>query len=265
MPLPHKSDVKRKSFDLSGFKALIVTTSQKTLDKIDSGTGAVIKKGKATGVYASEMTEPYYVFMEANMMVDIASIHGGEVPIDPLSLKPIIRTKDDVRFLNDPVLKEKVKNSILLEDINIGAYDIVFLSGGWGAAYDFAQSTVLAEKISTAYASKKILSAVCHGPLGLVSAKKEDGSPLVEGVQITGVTNRQLRQLSVQGTPKHPETELRKTKAIYQSNSGLVDMFRTLVVVDKEHLIVTGQNQKAGVETAQEALQLLYDRINDKC
>lgn len=264
MPLPHKSHTKRKTFDLTGYRALIITTSQKTLDVIDPVSGSVLKKGKATGVYASEMTEPYYVFMEANMIVDIASIRGGEIPIDPLSLKPFVRTADDVRYLNDPVLKQKVKHSIPLEQVNMTDYDIIFLSGGWGAAYDFAQSKILAEKISTAYASKKIVSAVCHGPLGLVGAKKEDGSPLVEGVQITGVTNKQLKQLRVQGTPKHPETELRKAKANYQSNSGLVDIFNSLVVVDKKHLIVTGQNQKSGVEAAQEALQLLEERINDK-
>lgn len=260
MPLPHKSNARRTSFDLKGYKALIITTSQETLDKIDSSTGALLKKGKATGVYASEMTEPYYVFLDANMTVDVASVLGGEIPIDPLSLKPFVRTTDDIRFLNDPVFKEKVKNSIPLEEVKVEGYDIVFLSGGWGAAYDFAQSPVLADKISAAYASRKVLGAVCHGSLGFVGAHKPDGSLLVEGVQMTGVTNKQLKQLMVQGTPKHPETELRKAKAIYKSNHGLVDMFQNLVIVDKEHLIVTGQNQKAGVEAAQEALQLLLQK-----
>ncbi len=261
MSLPHKSNVKRKTFDLKGYKALIITTSQKTLDKVDIDSGVVLKKGRATGVFASEMTEPYYAFLNANMVVDIASIQGGAIPIEPLSLKPFVRTAEDVRFLNDPIFKEKTAHSIPLKDIVVSDYDIIFLSGGWGAAYDFAQSKVLADKTSTAYASGKILGAVCHGPLGLVNAKKPDGSPLVEHVKITGVTNKQLKQLMVQGTPKHPETELRNANANYQSNSGLIDMFNNLVVVDKEHRIVTGQNQKAGVQTAQEVMQLLLDKI----
>lgn len=264
MPLPHKSNTKRKAFDLKGYKALIITTSQKSLDKIDGETGAIVKKGNATGVYASEMTEPYYTFLDANMTVDLASIRGGAIPIDPLSLKPFVRTSDDVRFLNDTNFKGKVNNSIPIENVSILDYDLVFLSGGWGAAYDFAQSTILAEKISAAYASQKVLGAVCHGPLGFVGAHKPDGTPLVEGVEITGVTNKQLKQLMVRGTPKHPESELRNANAVYKSKSGIVDMFSNLVVVDKSHLIVTGQNQKAGIEAAQEALQLLLDKTKDK-
>ena len=59
-----------KPHDLAGHSALIVTTSQGTM-----GVG-----GKATGVYASEMTIPYYEFLDAGMAVDLASIQGGRIP-----------------------------------------------------------------------------------------------------------------------------------------------------------------------------------------
>ena len=49
---------------LPGGKALIITTSQATL-----GAG-----GKATGVFGSEMTAPYYEFLEAGMTVDVEGI-----------------------------------------------------------------------------------------------------------------------------------------------------------------------------------------------
>ena len=264
MKLPHKSNTSRKSYNLKGYKALVITTSQSSLDKIDKVSGKVIKVGKATGVYASEMTEPYYAFLDAQMEVDIASIAGGEIPIEKLSLLPIVRTEDDNRFLKDPVLKEKVKHSKSIAGISIDDYDIVFLSGGWGAAYDFAQSNKLSSMISQAYASKTVLGAVCHGSLGFIGATKPDGSALVENVKVTGVTNKQLKELMVGDTPKHPETELRKANAKYEHKSGLIDMFSNHVAVDKEHLIVTGQNQKAGVEAAQNALQLLEGKVNGK-
>lgn len=262
MKLPHKSNLNRKSYNLKGYKALIITTSQSRLDKIDEMTDKVIKVGKATGVYASEMTEPYYTFLDAQMEVEIASISGGEIPIEKLSLRPIVRTNDDSRFLKDPILQEKVSNSKSITEINIDEFDIVFLSGGWGAAYDFAQSDKLSFIISQAYAAKKILGAVCHGPLGFIGATKPDGSALVENVKITGVTNKQLKELMVGETPKHPETELRKANAKYEHNSGLIDMFSSHIVVDKEHLIVTGQNQKGGLGAAQNALELLEEKIN---
>lgn len=225
MLLPHQSNTPQKKYALKGHRALIITTSQATLDVIDSNTGSVLKKGKPTGVYAAELTEPYYTFLDAHMLVEVASISGGEIPIEPLSLRPLVRTSYDARYLKDPVLREKVRHSIPLNDVDIVAYDIIFLSGGWGASYDFAQSSVLGQKISEAYAAHKILCAVCHGSLGFVRAHKPDSSPLLEGVQITGVTNKQIRQLGISHTPKHPESALRDTGARYSCNSGMIDMF----------------------------------------
>ena len=40
-----------------------------------------------TGVFASEMTVPYYAFLDAGMDVDLASPKGGLIPVDPMSLK----------------------------------------------------------------------------------------------------------------------------------------------------------------------------------
>ena len=264
MKLPHKSNVKHKSLNLKGNKALIITTSQRHLSKIDPISGEVIKKGKPTGVYASEMTEPYYAFINAQMEVDLASIQGGKIPIEKLSLMPLVRTSDDSRFLKDNELQYKVNNSMSIQDVSVDEYDIIFLSGGWGAAYDLAQSHELGKLISQAYASKKILGAVCHGPLGLIGAQKPDGSALVENVNITGVTNKQIKELMVGQTPKHPETELRNAGANYECKSGLIDMFMNHVVTDEKHFIVTGQNQKGGIETAQEALRLLQHKLGAK-
>ena len=67
--------------------------------------------------------------------------------------------------------------------------------------------------------------------------------------------------LLVGNTPKHPETELRNAKAKYECNTGLIDLFKNHVVVYKAHLIMTGQNQKGGIETAPEALNLFQEKI----
>ena len=62
-------------YRLPGGKALIVTTSH---DELGDG-------GKKTGVFGSELTAPYYAFLDGGMTVDVASIRGGEIPIDPSS------------------------------------------------------------------------------------------------------------------------------------------------------------------------------------
>ncbi|AXT85181.1 type 1 glutamine amidotransferase domain-containing protein [Aeromicrobium sp. A1-2] len=257
--LPSKSTYRaRTDIDLTGSRALVITTSHGTLDAIDPATGEVVKRGRGTGVYASEMTEPYYVFLDAGMDVDVASVKGGAIPIEALSLRPVVRTADDERFLKDPSFQTKAQESLAIADLDFHDYDVIFLAGGWGASYDLAQSDILSEKLSQAYAAEKVLGGVCHGPLGFIGAVKPDGRPLVEGVKMTSVTNRQVSQLRIKRTPKHPETELRKAGADYRNNSSrLVELFNDHVVVDEEHRIVTAQNQKGGTEAADRALTLL--------
>jgi putative intracellular protease/amidase len=242
--------------ELPGRRALIVTTSHAVL----AAPGET--EGPATGVFASELTHPYYSFTDAGMAVDVASIRGGEIPIDPQSFRFMVVTAEDERFLADPVLQAKVENSIAVADVDISQYDIVFLSGGWGAAYDLAQSPALAEKISEAYYGDKqaVIGGVCHGPLGLVNARGRDGELLIAGRRMTGVSDKQVKELGIELTPLHPETELRKAGAVYESHTAFRDFFATHVVVDDEKRFVTGQNQNSGLETAHQMMQVVAAR-----
>ena len=151
------------SVALPGKRALIITTSHSVL----AAPGET--EGPETGVMASEFTHPYYTFIDNGMSVDMASIQGGQIPIDPQSLSYPIITPEDERYLNDSVAQTKVRNSLAMTDVDISQYDIVFISGGWGAAYDLAQSPVLAAKVSEAYYGERaaMIGGVCHGVLGL--------------------------------------------------------------------------------------------------
>ena len=238
-----------------GKRALVITTSHGVL----AAPGEA--GGKPSGVMASEMTHPYYNFLDAGMEVDVASIKGGEIPVDPQTLMYMIRTPEDVRFLNDPVFQAKVKNSLRIDDVDFTRYDIIFLAGGWGAAYDLGYSPVLAEKISDAYyAETPVIGGVCHGVLGLINAKDRDGNLLIAGRRMTGVSDKQIKELGIEITPQHPETELRKAGVLYESQSAFRDFFATHVVVDDEQRFVTGQNQNSGHETAQKMMAIIADK-----
>ena len=238
-----------------GKRALVITTSHGVL----AAPGEA--GGKPSGVMASEMTHPYYNFLDAGMEVDVASIKGGEIPVDPQTLMYMIRTPEDVRFLNDPVFQAKVKNSLRIDDVDFTRYDIIFLAGGWGAAYDLGYSPVLAEKISDAYyAETPVIGGVCHGVLGLINAKDRDGNLLIAGRRMTGVSDKQIKELGIEITPQHPETELRKAGVVYESQSAFRDFFATHVVVDDERRFVTGQNQNSGHETAQKMMAIIADK-----
>jgi len=244
------------TYSVKGMKALIVTTSHRVLSKPGE------TEGRATGVASSEMTHPYYVFLDAGMEVDLASIEGGEIPIDPQTLNYFIITDEDRRFQNDDIAMAKLENSVKIDDVDFAKYDVVWLAGGWGAAYDFEQSEILAKKVSEAYYSDKetIIGSVCHGALGLVHAEDLEGNLLIEGRKISGVTNRQLDSLGIEFTPKHPETEIKKAGAIFESNTAFNDFFATCMVVDDEERFVTGQNQNSGLETAHKMTQILSER-----
>jgi len=242
---PHYNGQK---FTLTGKKALIITTSH----------GVLGDTGKKTGVYASEMTVPYYEFLDAGMTVDIASIRGGNIPMEPMSLKWPLVTPADKRFLGDAGFKAKTANSPLIDRINFTEYDIVYLAGGWGAAYDLGTSDILGKKISEAYAAGVILGAVCHGPLGFLKAKDLNGAPLVKGRRISAVTDKQVKELGITMTPQHPERELRAAGARFESRTALLDTFANYVVIDGT--VVTGQNQNAGAEVARKMMALAVKR-----
>lgn len=231
-------------FNAPGKRALIVTTSQATLGP----------DGKKTGVFGSEMTAPYYEFVDAGMEVDVSSIRGGPIPIDPQSFLWFIADEADKRYLKDPTFQKKVEQSIAIADVKPENYDVIFLSGGWGAAYDLGTSEALGNVITKAWADNKIVGGVCHGPLGLLQAKDETGKPLVEGRNLTAVTDKQVNELGITQTPQHPERELRAAGANFASVTKFKDMFANHVVVDGR--LVTGQNQNAGHEVAQQMIRI---------
>ncbi len=240
----HPDDQRRFKADLTGRRALVVATNHGRLDI-----------GKPTGVFSSEMTVPYYAFLDAGMEVHVASPAGGEIPVDPQSLKPVLRTEADDRFLIDDDLRQKVTESLAVKDLNMADYDIVYLAGGWGAAYDFGFSPDLGTQITEANRLDRVIGGVCHGPLGLLLATGPDGEPLVKGRRVTGVTDKQVQELGIESTPHHPETELRRAGAVFESTARFRDAFANHWVVDGN--LVTGQNQNAAPMVAREMMQLV--------
>ena len=135
-------------------------------------------------------------------------------------------------------------------------YDLVYLAGGWGAAFDFATSEPLRRAVR-GRPRRWVIGGVCHGPLGLVNATTPTGAPLVEGRRVTAVTDKQVHELKIESTPFHPETELR-AGARFESTTRFRDPFANHWVVDGN--LVTGQNQNAGPMVARAMMTLLARR-----
>ena len=239
----HPKDRDAVTLDMRGLNALCIATNHGVLDI-----------GVPTGVFGSELTVPYYVFLDAGMHVDVASPLGGIIPIDPLSMKELIRTPDDDRLLGDADFREKLTHSLAIADVDFTAYDIVYFAGGWGAAFDLGQSEALGRKVSEAYAAGRVIGGICHGPLGLLKARAPNGDLLVKNRRVTAVTDKQIHELGVEITPLHPETALRQAGAAFEGKHHPArDFFANHFVADGD--LITGQNQNAGPMVARLMMQ----------
>jgi putative intracellular protease/amidase len=243
----HPEDREATKLEMSGRKALCIATNHGELDL-----------GIPTGVFGSELTVPYYEFLDAGMEVEVASPRGGLVPVEPLSMKETLRTPGDDRLIGDPELRRKLKQSLAVGELDFTAYDLVYFAGGWGAAFDLGQSDVLGDRVSQAYAAGRVLGGICHGPLGLLRARRPDGELLVKGRRLTAVTDRQVHQLGVAITPLHPESALRAAGACFESRTAFRDFFANHYVADGD--LITGQNQNAGPMVA----RLMMQRVAEK-
>jgi putative intracellular protease/amidase len=244
----HPDDRDAITLDMRGTRALCIATNHGVLDI-----------GVATGVYASELTVPYYVFLDAGMQVDVASPLGGIIPVDPLSMQGELRTPDDDRMIGDADFRGKLMSSMPIGAIDFASYDIVYFAGGWGASFDLAQSDLLGRKVSDAWAAGKVVGGICHGPLGLLRARKPNGELLVKGRRLTAVTDKQIHEVGVEITPLHPESALRKAGALYEGKAHPVrDFFANYYVADGD--LITGQNQNSGPMVA----RLMMLRVVEK-
>lgn len=226
-------------------KILMILTSQATMGD----------DPRPTGVWLEELTTPYYVFVDAGVQVDIASIAGGKIPIDPHSLETKGKNPPSVeRFLKDPAAMQKIETSIKVEDISPKGYAAVFLPGGHGTMWDLPTSNDLAKLLTNAWADGKVISAVCHGPAGLVNAKDASGQPLVAGRRVATFTNSEEAAAGLTDmVPFLLETRIRDLGAKYESGPD----FQTFAIRDGK--LVTGQNPASSAEVARLVLQAIKD------
>ena len=162
---------------------------------------------------ARELSVPYYAFLDAGM-----DGRGGQPRRRPDPDRPAVAQAGPALRRRRPAARRPgpagPPGQLAVDRVARPrpAYDAVYLAGGWGAAFDFATSDDLAAALTEAAALGLVIGGVCHGPLGLVNATTPDGAPLVEGRRVSAVTDKQVRELKIESTPFHPETELRRAR-----------------------------------------------------
>jgi len=224
-------------------KILMILTSQATMGD----------NPRPTGVWFEELSTPYYAFTDAGAHVDIASVKGGVIPVDPHSIQAGEGNPPSVnRFQQDKTAMGKLMQSMSINGVVVDGYDAIFLPGGHGTMWDLPQSAELAALLSKAWGQGKVLGAVCHGPAGLVQVKDETGQPLVAGRHLAGFTNTEEDAAGLSHVvPFLLESRLRGLGAIYQRGPD----FQPYAVRDGR--LVTGQNPASSELAARLTLEAI--------
>lgn len=208
--------------------------------------------GLETGFWLEELAVPYRVFTAAGADVDIASPAGGKPPADP---KSVSEEGEVAAFLADPVARRKLDDTLRLEPGLADGYDAVFLAGGHGVMWDLAVSQPLAALLGAADACGAVIAAVCHGPAGLVNARRADGQPLVAGRRVTGFSDEEEVGAELDKVvPFMLAQKLTELGGVYEHGP----MWQPFAVRDGR--LVTGQNPASSRRAAEETLAALRDR-----
>lgn len=228
---------------------------------IVTNTGEYEKVGYRTGLWLGELTHFWDVAEEAGFSMDLASPAGGYVPLDPESLifpeaGNAIGLEGKVhQHYADRAFMDRLVNTPKVADTDPAAYDAIYLTGGHGVCFDFPRSAALAERIAQFYESGKIVSAVCHGPAGLLEVKLRGGEYLLAGKNVTGFSWREeVLAKREKVVPYLLEEELKKRGARYGKTS--VPFISHLV---EDGLLITGQNPASAEAVGQAVVKKLQE------
>ena len=206
-----------------------------------------------TGVWLEEVTTPYYEFVDQGYEVKIASVSGGDIPIDPRSFGEDASKEPSVaRYLKDSSLQAKLKGTVSADTIDASQYAAVFFPGGHGTMWDYPDNPVLSSIIEDTLKDGRVVASVCHGPAVLIGPKAENGNPLVKGRKIAAFTNSEEHAVGLSdAVPFLLETKLEELGAEIIK----ADDFQPKSIVDG--LLVTGQNPASAKYVAQDVIELI--------
>lgn len=215
-------------------KILIVVTNSE-------GEGDI----KESGVWLEEFAVPYLVFRDTGYEITVSSPLGGLAPVDENSMS----CSNPVEW--DECIKI-LRNTTRLSEIDYKKYDALFLPGGHGPMFDLAKDLLLKEIVEYFYENRKIISAICHGPAGLLLAQDKSGESILKGKKVTSFTNKEEKiQKMEEAVPFLLETELRKLGANFEDAGPWSEH-----VVDY-HNIITGQNPQSSLLLAEKVVKNL--------
>jgi putative intracellular protease/amidase len=193
--------------------------------------------GRETGLWLEEFLVPYYSFVDAGLSVRLASPKGGSAPVDPLSIDAMKDNPLYKRYVADGILKERMGSTIKLSAVSGLDVSALVYPGGHGPLWDLRDEPHSVALIESFIAQGKPVATICHAGCALLDARKNDGRPLVEGVQVTAFSDSEEAAVGLEKeVPYLVETDLKALGAVYSKSGD----WESHVVISGS--LITGQN-----------------------
>ena len=140
----------------------------------------------------------------------------------------------------DRAFMDQLRDTRKTSEVDPSDYDAIYLTGGHGVMFDFTDEG-LAKKVAEFFEAGKIVSAVCHGPGGLLNVRLSTGEYLLKGRKVTGFSWREEELAKrAEAVPFNLEEEMKKRGAEYEKA-----MLPYTAHVVEDGRLVTGQNPKS--------------------
>lgn len=191
-----------------------------------TGTDRFAGRDLKTGLWLSELTHIYDSALKREYDSTIASPQGGNVPIDPESLKTLMLDKLSKDYWEVPEFREKLQHVPSLGEIAEEEFDCIYLAGG-------------------------------HGVCGLLNVGLSTGEYLIKNKKLTGFSWFEEGLAGRKDeVPFNLEEELKKRGADYEK--ALIPM-TSKVVVDGN--LITGQDPFSSEEMAEVVIKHLEVKV----
>lgn len=210
-----------------------------------------------TGLWLEELAAPYFKLKEAGYDVEVASPRGGQIPLDPKSIRPPEGGPPpalSARFLGNPDDMRTIQKSLKVAEVSSKADDYagIYVPGGHGAMVDLPDDKHLQQLLADFMEAGKVVGSVCHGPAAFVNVKLRSGDPMVKDKKVTSFSNAEEKQVGLNKVvPFLLEDKLKERSAHYSST----EPWKPHVVSDGN--LVTGQNPASSEAVAEGLLKVL--------
>lgn len=216
--------------------------------------------GWPIGFWWSELTHPYWEFVEHGYKVDIYSPDGGKLQADNWS-DPRDESKysaDDLislGFICSPQHAKLIDDSKPISELKPTDYDAILFVGGQAPMYTYYSDERVHQLVGQFHQAGRVTAVLCHATCLLLKAKV-DGKLLVDGKTWTGFANSEERYADeFVGKRIQPFWIEEEAKKLNGTNFIVSGRFKAHAVRDG-HLI-TGQQQYSGTAVARLVIDAL--------